>query len=206
MWISSFPNIICLKRLPFPDQVILALLLRGVGCFRTLYFNLLVYISVFMTVLHHFRLLQWLSCKESAYISQDIARDQEKWVSSLRWEDPHEKEMAIHSSILAWEISWTEAGYSPWCYQSVQHDLACKQYHHFNYSSFVICFEIRKHEPSNIFLLCQNVLAIWSPFRFHVNFRRIFFSCKKFHYDFDKDYIKYANLWELYWHLNNIVF
>ena len=33
---------------------------------------------------------------------------QEKWVQSLGWEDPLEKEMATHSSILAWEISWTE--------------------------------------------------------------------------------------------------
>ena len=30
------------------------------------------------------------------------------WVQSLGWEDPREKEMAIHSSILAWKISWTE--------------------------------------------------------------------------------------------------
>ena len=29
-------------------------------------------------------------------------------VPSLGWEDPQEKEMATHSSILAWEISWTE--------------------------------------------------------------------------------------------------
>ena len=27
---------------------------------------------------------------------------------SLGWEDPLEKEMATHSSILAWEIPWTE--------------------------------------------------------------------------------------------------
>ena len=29
-------------------------------------------------------------------------------VQSLGWEDPLEKEMATHSSILAWEIPWTE--------------------------------------------------------------------------------------------------
>ena len=43
------------------------------------------------------------------------------WVRSLDWEDPLEKEMAIHSSILAWEIPCTEGlvGYSPWgCEQS----------------------------------------------------------------------------------------
>ena len=33
---------------------------------------------------------------------------QETWVWSLGWEDPLEKEMAIHSSILAWKIPWTE--------------------------------------------------------------------------------------------------
>ena len=30
------------------------------------------------------------------------------WVQSLDQEDPLEKEMATHSSILAWRISWTE--------------------------------------------------------------------------------------------------
>ena len=33
---------------------------------------------------------------------------EESWVQCLGWEDPLEKEMAIHSSILAWEIPWTE--------------------------------------------------------------------------------------------------
>ena len=33
---------------------------------------------------------------------------QEMQVQSLGQEDPLEKEMAIHSSILAWEIPWTE--------------------------------------------------------------------------------------------------
>ena len=32
----------------------------------------------------------------------------ETWVQSLGCEDPLEKEMATHSSILAWKISWTE--------------------------------------------------------------------------------------------------
>ena len=44
------------------------------------------------------------------------AETQEMWVWSLWWEDPLEEEMAIHSSILAWEIPWTgsQVGYSPW--------------------------------------------------------------------------------------------
>ena len=33
---------------------------------------------------------------------------QEMQVRSLDWEDPPEKEMATHSSILLWEIPWTE--------------------------------------------------------------------------------------------------
>ena len=33
---------------------------------------------------------------------------QETWVLSLGQEDPLEKEMATHSSILAWKIPWTE--------------------------------------------------------------------------------------------------
>ena len=33
---------------------------------------------------------------------------QESWVQSLGWKDPLEKEMATHSSILAWKIPWTE--------------------------------------------------------------------------------------------------
>ena len=32
----------------------------------------------------------------------------ETWVRSLGWEDPVEKEMATHSSTLAWKIPWTE--------------------------------------------------------------------------------------------------
>ena len=30
------------------------------------------------------------------------------WVQSLGWEDPLQKEMTTHSSILAWRIPWTE--------------------------------------------------------------------------------------------------
>ena len=32
----------------------------------------------------------------------------ETWVQSLGWEDPLEEEMATHSSILAWRISWAK--------------------------------------------------------------------------------------------------
>ena len=32
----------------------------------------------------------------------------ETWVRALGWEDPLKKEMAIHSSAIAWKIAWTE--------------------------------------------------------------------------------------------------
>ena len=39
---------------------------------------------------------------------KNLPTKQETWVQSLGWEDPLEKELATHSSILAWEIPWTE--------------------------------------------------------------------------------------------------
>ena len=41
---------------------------------------------------------------------------QKTWVQSLGWKDPLQEEMATHSNILAWRISWTETleGCSPW--------------------------------------------------------------------------------------------
>ena len=38
-------------------------------------------------------------------------------VGSLNWEDPLEEEMVTHSSILAWEIPWTE---EPGGFQSIR--------------------------------------------------------------------------------------
>ena len=49
---------------------------------------------------------------------------QETQVRSLGWEDPLDKEMAAHSSILAWKIPWTvEPGRLPFMgSQRVRHD------------------------------------------------------------------------------------
>ena len=56
---------------------------------------------------------------------------QEMWAPSLGQEDPLEKEMASISSILAWEIPWTEepGGLQSMGLQRVRHDLASKQQH-----------------------------------------------------------------------------
>ena len=43
-----------------------------------------------------------------AQLVKNLPAVQETWVQSLGQEDPLEKEMATHSSILAWEILWTE--------------------------------------------------------------------------------------------------
>ena len=51
------------------------------------------------------------------------------WVQSLGQEDPLEKEMVTHSSILAWRIPWTEehGRIQSMGSQRVRHDLASKQ-------------------------------------------------------------------------------
>ena len=49
-------------------------------------------------------------------------------VGSLGWEDPLEKEMAAHFSILAWKVPWTEEpdGLQTLGSQRVRHNLATK--------------------------------------------------------------------------------
>ena len=47
----------------------------------------------------------------TSLVAQTVKRQstmQETWVRSLGQEDPLEKEMAIHSSTIAWKIPWTE--------------------------------------------------------------------------------------------------
>ena len=44
-----------------------------------------------------------------AQMVKNLPAMQETWVQSLGWEDPLEKGMATHSSILAWTVPWTEA-------------------------------------------------------------------------------------------------
>ena len=58
---------------------------------------------------------------------QDV---QEMRVQSLGWEDSLEKEMATHSSILAWKIPWTEEtdGLPSVGSQRVRHELATEQH------------------------------------------------------------------------------
>ena len=73
---------------------------------------------------------------------------QETWVQSLGQEDPLEKAVATYSSILVWEIPWTEehGGLQSMELQRVGHNLVIKQH-----SIFSIYFYF--HFPDHSFLL-----------------------------------------------------
>ena len=64
-------------------------------------------------------------------VVKNLPAVQETWVQSLGWEDPLKKEMATHSSILAWEIPWTEepGELQSMGLQRVRHNLATEHTH-----------------------------------------------------------------------------
>ena len=51
--------------------------------------------------------LQYSWASLVAHLVKNLPAMQETWFRSLGWEDPLEKEKAIHSRILAWGIPWT---------------------------------------------------------------------------------------------------
>ena len=57
-------------------------------------------------IYYHSKRRQWASLM--AQLVKNLPAMRETWVRSLGWEDPLEKEMATHSSILAWRIPWME--------------------------------------------------------------------------------------------------
>ena len=111
--------------------------------------------------------LQWLS---TSPVSLSLARYRaslvaqmvkhlptlhETWVQSLGGEDPLEKEMAIHSSALAWKSPWTEepGRLQPMGLQRVGHDWVTSLHFHFIYlaeemlttlQSWMNCLEMQK--------------------------------------------------------------
>jgi len=82
--------------------------------------------------LHSVKILQWfkrtLGFPGGSGV-KDLPVMQETWVQYLGQEDPLEKEMLIHSSILPWKIPKTKepVGYSPGGHKRVTHELATKQ-------------------------------------------------------------------------------
>ena len=67
--------------------------------------NYAVCITVRKPIMSKAKLLFWASLV--AQMVKRLSAMQETQVRSLGWEDPLEKEMAAHSSILAWKIPWT---------------------------------------------------------------------------------------------------
>ena len=66
-----------------------------------------------------------------------LSTKQETWIPSLGQEDPLEKEMAIHSSTIAWKIPWTE---EPSRLQSMGSQ---RVGHDFTFTLLTLGFEIR---------------------------------------------------------------
>jgi len=62
-----------------------------------------VYIMITFTFIHFFTRTSLV-----AQTVKNLSTMRETWVPSLGREDPLEKEMAIHSSTIAWKIPWTE--------------------------------------------------------------------------------------------------
>ena len=74
----------------------------------------------------HLCLLELVKSKASlvAHMVKNLPAMWKTRVRSLGWEDPLEEEMATHSSILSWEIPWTEepGGLQSMGSQRVRHD------------------------------------------------------------------------------------
>ena len=100
----------------------------------------------------------------------------ETWVQSLGWEDPLEKEMATHSSTLAWKIPWTEKHGSLQFMGSLGfgHDWA---------TSFL---------PWNIFFICENIGS--STVQFSLNTILLLPRVRKWFTE-DKIQWKFGALW-----------
>ena len=89
---------------------------------------------------------------------------QETWLQSLSWEFTLEKEMATHSSVLAWRIPRQRslAGYSPWRLKESDTTEWLTQ-HHFK-TLYWICYSI----ASAVYVLrfghqACGILAPWGP-------------------------------------------
>ena len=71
-----------------------------------------------------FRSPAWQEASPVAQMVKRLPTIRETWVRSLGWDDPLEKEMAMHSSTLAWKSPWTEepGGLQSMGLQRVGHD------------------------------------------------------------------------------------
>ena len=73
--------------------------------------NYMLYYCIYFIYLFICILLMMSFKSQTSLVAQTVkhlSTMQETWVRSLGWKDPLQKEMAIHSSTLAWKIPWTE--------------------------------------------------------------------------------------------------
>ena len=84
----------------------------------------------FPSVLDYVRFYSYNRVSLVAQMVKNLSAMQATQVWSLGWEDPLEKEMVTHSSILAWRISWTEepGGLQSMRSQRVWHDWVTNTY------------------------------------------------------------------------------
>ena len=88
----------------------------------------------------------------------------ETWVQSLGWEDLLEKEMATHSSILAWRVPWTEepGGLQSMGLQRIGHKWGTN--FHFHFSRFAWAFIWLSNSFRDL-SLCTQWTWIWANSR-----------------------------------------
>ena len=98
-----------------------------------------------------------------AQMVKNLPAMQETIVWSLCWEDPLEKEMASHSSILAWRIPWTEkpGGLQSTGLQRVGHDWATS-------------FHFTLTKPDQLFFPVYSKPGSSHTFLFKISFRLFF--------------------------------
>ena len=102
------------------------------GCSRLLTWwskNLIIELILFTSLLRECLPIQkWLVVQTV----KNLPAMQETWFQSPGWEDPLQKGMATHSSILAWRITWTEepGGLQSMGLQRVRHNW---------HNTFIIC-------------------------------------------------------------------
>ena len=101
---------------------------------------------------------------------KNLPATQETWVQSLGWEDPLEKEMATHSSILAWRIPWTEDPGRLQSIPSLRHNWSDLAYTHTHTHVQGVCSEVHMMRselsvsgcaPSGMALFRALVLGTW---------------------------------------------
>ena len=94
---------------------------------------------------------------------------QETWVCSLGQEDPLEKGIATHSSILAWRIPWTEepGGLQSMGWQRVRHELTSDTF--FFFAGFMVTLKILERKCSLSLFKYENEIVKFDLARYNIN-------------------------------------